>query len=411
MEQKKIASKLPYLCARLAKKADRWDIVFYQTDPSTGIRKRHRETWELNRIADKKEKAAAAKRAVAEVNRMLPHGYPYITQAEIDRRINSVSLADAIRRAMAAKESSDRYETRKDARSIGGVFLAWAKQHKLETMPAEQFTRKNAMEYMDYIGTRKTKDGKPISNTTWNNYRNKTGSLFVLLVEREIIKENPFSKVKRKAVAVKKRRKFTPEGRAAVAGWLHRHDYICLLAVTLQYYGLLRGTELRRLRKSDFDMNKGVIYLPAEKSKTSRDRWITLPETLLSLLKDERFASIPGNYLVFGYRGTPHADKECGRSYIWRHLRRCLNSLKKAGTLTDISGLSPYSFKDTGITDWLSFMSVPEVMKQAGHTNPGTTMIYYQPDPVNAAFRSAPSIFDVTPGADRGPIGHIEAAE
>ncbi len=68
-------------------------------------------------------------------------------------------------------------------------------------------------------------------------------------------------------------------------------------------------------------------------------------------------------------------------------MRKCLKALQKEGRLGDTAGLSPYSFKDTGITDWLRVMPLPDVMTQAGHTNPGTTMIYYQPDRVLQPFK------------------------
>lgn len=411
MDKKNFSQKLTYLPARISKKKDRWEIIYYQTDPS-GVRKRHRETWDLNRIKDTKERNAAAKRAVEKINSLLPHNYPHVPLLAIERKINGTTLSQAIKKAMDIKLKSDRYETTKDVNSIGGVLLAWINKNKLDSIPVEDFTRKMALEYLDYVATRKTRKGKPISNRTWNNYRNKTGSLFILLIEREEIKENPFAKIKRKKVAPKHRRKFTPEERALVANWLFKNDYYCLLAVTLQYYGLFRGTELRRMHASDFNLKKGVIFLKGEDSKTNKDRWVTIPETLLTVLLDERFTSIPQNYLVFGKEGVPHPSKPLGRSYMWRHLRNCLVDLQRQGKIKDIDGLSPYSMKDTGITEWLTSISLSDVMRQAGHTNPSTTMIYFQPDPVNEAFKNlSTSIFDANTAPDQAALSVPVQAE
>lgn len=73
----RIAEKVPYLAARLAIKKDRWEIVFYQTDPTDGKRKRHRETGDLNRIKDLRERKKQACALVTKINAMLPEGYPY----------------------------------------------------------------------------------------------------------------------------------------------------------------------------------------------------------------------------------------------------------------------------------------------------------------------------------------------
>lgn len=410
MELKKNACKLTYLPARLSTKKDRWEIVYYQTNPSTGERKRHRETCDLNRIHDLKERKKAAKQAIEKINALLPFHYPYQPASEIERKLNGHTLAQAVRMAMDIKLKTDRYETIKDVNSMGKVFLEWMKKNKVDKMPVEDFTRRHALQYMDYVATRKTKDGTNISNRTWNNYRNKTGSLFFILQEREVVKENPFTGIKKKPVTEKKRRKFSDAERAAVATWLHENDFFTFLAITLQYYGLFRGTELRRMTAGAFDLQKGLIYLKGADSKTKRDRWVTMPDTLVTILKDSRFTSIPGNWLVFGLFGKPHPTEPCGRSHVWRHLLKCLQALQKAGTITDITGLSPYSMKDTGITEWLSCMTLPEVMRQAGHTNPATTMIYYQPDRINKGFQGLnKSIFDVNQPGGQLPISEAQA--
>lgn len=397
MTEKKISGRLDYLPARLSKKADRWEIVYYATDPATGNRSRFRETWDLNRIKDLRERKVAAARAIERINALIPQGYPFKSQAEIERKTTVPTLLAAITEAIKIKLKTDVYETSKCVQSIGGVFTAWIKATKIDTMPVEDFTRKNAHDFLDYVATRTSRSGKPLSNRTWNNYRNKTGSLFYVLVDREYIKESPFSKIKRKKVAPKSRRKFTPDERAAVASWLWDNDYLCFVAITLQYFCLFRGTELRRLRASDFNIGQGSIFLPGTKSKTNLDRPVTMPLQVQQILSDTRFSSIQAGYLVFGWEGNPHPSKPCGRGYIWRHLRKCLEALKKQGLIKNMEGLSPYGFKDTGITDWLARIPLPEVMRQAGHTNPSTTMIYYQPDQISEPFRKLDAnIFDAT---------------
>lgn len=386
MDKKIFAGKQPYLPAQIQKNKDRWQIVYYQTDPATGIRKRHRETWELNLIKDEKEREAAAKRTVQRLNKhLLPAGYPYKSIAEIERRQTALTLEKAVRLAMEIRNQHDNYETRKDTNSIGGVLLGWAAKNRLANMPVADFSRRHALDYLDYVGSRKnTKTGHRVSARTWNNYKNKTATLFEYLVDREHIEANPFRKIRRKATAPKNRRRFTPHERAAIAQWLYEHNYFAFLATCLQYYGFVRGTELRRLRANAFNLATGVITIEAADTKTNRARYVNMPAHLRSVLQDERFTSIPGNYFVFGPKGKPNPTKTWGRPYLWRCMLDGLLDLQRQGTIKDITGLSPYGMKDTGISELLDGDLAPiiDVMVQAGHTTPATTMIYFQPDKV-----------------------------
>lgn len=391
MEQKKLSSKPAYLPARVAEKKDRWEIVYYQTDPADGQRKRHRETSDLNRIRDIKERRRQAAAIVARINKMLPDGYPYQTPVQIEAKKTMLTVRQAVEKALDIKLKTDKYETQKDYRSIGGMFLAWADARRVGEWPITDFTRRGALEFMDHIAERPTRKGGAVSNRTWNNYKVKISTIFNELVKREYLPENPFRGISKKPVLGKSRRKCTPEERALIAAWLWQHDYFTFLFITLEYYCLLRGTELRRLRAGDFDFQRGVIILDAEKSKTGRERFPTMTAFVREILSDQRFSRIPANFFVFGDGGAPNPRKAWGRGYAWRHLRRCLEALEKEGRVGDTTGISPYSFKDTGITDWLKLLPLPAVMQQAGHTNPGTTMIYNLPDVVNEGFQNLKS--------------------
>lgn len=387
MAQKKIAQRLAYLPARIAVKKDRWEIVYYQTDPEDGQRKRQRETGDLNRIKDLKERRRQAAALVAKINTLLPDGYPFQSEEQISRRNNTLTLRAGMAMAIEIKLKTDKQETWKDYKSIGGVFVQWMEEKKMGEWPVTEFTRRSAIEFMDYVATRKSRTGAPLSNRTWNNYKIKISTIFNELVRREHIPESPFKGIGKKPVYGKSRRKCTPDERALIAAWLWQNDYYTFLFITLEYYCLLRGTELRRLRAGDFDLQRGVIVLAAAKSKTNRDRYPTMTAFVREILRDPRFTRIPTNYFVFGESGAPHPRRSWSRGYARRHLAKCLDALVAEGHLGDVTGLSPYSFKDTGITDWLRMLPLMDVMQQAGHTHPGTTMIYNQPDLVNEGFK------------------------
>lgn len=395
MEKKKLSARMGYMPARLAMKKDRWEVVYYQTDPADGVRKRHRETGDINRIPDLKERKRHAAVLIVRINAMLPDGYPYFSEESIEAQRGVPTLSAGIQMALEIKLKTDREETRKDYRSIGGVFLRWAAEGRVADLPVTGFSKRHALAFLDYVAERQTRLGAMLSNRTWNNYKTKISTVFNELVKREVIAENPFRGVTKKPVIGKSRRKCTPEERATIAEWLWKNDYFLFLFVTLEYYCLLRGTELRRLRAGDFDLARGIICLAAHNSKTKRERFPTMTEYVREILRDPRFSNIPTNYFVFGDGGVPNSKKAWPRTWAWKRFRKCLDALLESGILKDADGISPYSFKDTGITEWLRVLTLPQVMQQAGHTNPGTTMIYNQPDLVNDGFAKIKSkIFD-----------------
>lgn len=404
MAEKKMRGRLFYLPARISQKKDRWEIVYYQTNPTTGQRRRHRETWDLNRIHDLKARKKEALRIILQINSWLPHGYPYNTPDDVAKKLEVPPLARAIELAISDKVKSDKEESRKTYRSIGGGFLTWLKKQDLSDLHPGNFSRRLALEFLDHVGERRTRLGKQIGARTWNNYLGITSALFGVLEAREYIKKNPFAEIKRKPVADKARRRFQPVERAAVAGWLYRRDYFAFLACIMQYHCLFRGTELRRLRRQDFLIDRGLIRLIGEKSKTGKERWVTITPELSRVLADSRFLDIPPNFLIFGYLGRPNPSRAMGRGHVWRRMREGLLTLHRAGNLDDIEGLSPYGMKDTGITEYLQHVPLPEVMRQAGHSSANTTMLYYQPDVVSPAFAgSDASIFEAR--KSRPPAG------
>ncbi len=391
---KRTKKTLPFSPAYLSKSKHRWEIRFTQTNPATQKREPQRETWDINRITEKKHgkdwerlRMEAAKAAIKQINEWLPKGYPYVSPDEIKRLDTAPTVLQAFTSILDIKTRSDKQETNFGYKSIGGVFLAWLKSEKYESMLLENFTKRHAIQFMDYLTTRTNKDGTPLSNRTWNNYKINISGFWNEMKSRELTNDNPFATIKAKRVLKQtSRRKFLPEERVAMAEYLIDNDIFLFWAVVLEFYGLFRGTEIRRLRPRDFDFTNNLIYLEAAKSKTGNERWVTMSPFMKSVFMDPRFLKIPANYLIFGFEFKPNPTKSLSKNTLNHHHRKALLKLKDAGKLDDITGLSLYSWKNTGITHWLKLMPLVSVMNQAGHTDPATTLIYNEPDRVSQDF-------------------------
>lgn len=369
-----------YLPAQLVKAADRWYIKFYQTNPITGEYNKHKPTYNLNRIKDLRTRMKYANEKIAEINKLLPQGFPYfepeiLTDKEITPVVEAVQAACMIKCADLGTRARQAYA------GWVNLFSEWAKLKKLETLPVCKFDKERAVEFMDWLTLYKKYAPK-----TWNNQHILARSLFYVLKERGYVSENQFVGLKKKKVVSKPRRAFTKEEQRIVAQRIWEVNPFLHFGLVLQYFGHMRPVEIRRLQVMDLDFESDMVHLAAPKSKKNNlQRHMTMPAGLL-----RRYAPLlegyAGHLLVFG-RGFSPGLSPMGHNAMNRAHNRVLEQLKKEGLLTDTEKLTWYSWKNTGLTDMSDVLPLPEVQAQAGHVDPKTTMIYYERKFVRPGYR------------------------
>jgi len=110
-----------------------------------------------------------------------------------------MKLTDGLELALSIKERETRKSTILRYSSFVNRFIGYLKQREMESMKLEDFSKKDAIHYLDYVLC-----NKGVSALTRNNYLQAMKTLFYVLHEREYIQENPFAKIK-KLKATKKR--------------------------------------------------------------------------------------------------------------------------------------------------------------------------------------------------------------
>lgn len=369
MEKKK------FLPARLVKGDYRWYIIFYQTDPASGTLLPFRRTYSINRIKDKRRRIKVGNMHVNEINRLLPLGWPFV----VEEPVQNYTLLEAIQLALQAKYNTTERNTHRSYKSISKVFLEYCEKKRLAKKDVLEFTKKNAYAFLDYALVKRKLGGK-----TYNNYLIHLKALWNVMIERELADQNPWVGIKKATVLEKNRRCFNEEERRIVAKYIEERDIHMFWAILLQYYCFLRPVELRRLKFKNFDLVKGTIHVsPSINKKSKKHRLLTIPPYPLRIFRQPEFTKNPTNYFVFGEFLLPHPDKQCSHNTMNKRHKRYLRELKKNGELPTIEGLKFYSWKDTGITDHSEIVSLINLQRQAGHSKPETTLIYYQPDEIN----------------------------
>lgn len=157
----------------------------------------------------------------------------------------------------------------------------------------------------------------------------------------------------------------------------------------LQFFGYIRPVELTRLKFKNFDFQRGVVCIEAWAAKKWKKRFVTLPASILHYFKDDRFDKYPPHYFVFGVRDrvVQPSTMAAGDGMMYKRHKKILDGLKADKRLDDISGLTWYSWKDTGISMHAKRTTPLSTRDQAGHDDIKMTMVYYHQDEVNAEYR------------------------
>lgn len=383
-------------------KGARWYIDYKVFNPDTGEFSRKRKDFDLNDIADMALREAVAVRLCKYLGDLLPANPPKTaippgnTAAVCDTA--GVPLLDAVARALAIKQrENDATSTRDDYARTAAKISAWVKKNAPGCMVAD-FSRAMARKYWDAESTRRTAKGTYLRGVTLNNHLTLLGALWGEMVARDWAKENIWRHIKPAKVEEKYRRPFTDEEKRIVAQEVEKTDIWMFRGILLQYFCYIRPVELTRLRFSDFNLGSGIVCVDVRKGGSRRKHYATIPASVMHYFTRVDFSGQPANYYVFGLvdRGKNQYTVEpspvpCCENRPYKKHRKVLERLHKRGMLADISGLSWYSWKDTGISRNTHATAPISTRDQAGHKDFAITLKYYHAPQVNREYRELPN--------------------
>lgn len=378
--------KKTYLTRARLVKGRRWTIDFTCFDAETGAETRRRQDFDLNSIEDLHVREEVAARIVRNIEVFaVPKAQkaPAVPIADATTVKDAVELALSLKRRLPRRNSIKKYET------IARALLEWCRKMHYVALPVAEFGRKQARAYWDYLTTSRKYRGR-----TLNNYLATLRAMWAEMTERDMVPENPWTRIKPVRNEEKLRRPFTDEERRIVAQHIVATDYWLFRGVLLQFFCYVRPVELCRLRFRDFDLGRGLVTVREDAAKGWRKVVKTIPASVLHYFRDGRFDKVPGNYYLFGRVGEgarakmEPSPRQIDENRPYKRHQRILQRLKAAGQLTgDISGLTWYSWKDTGISMHTRKTSPVATKDQAGHTDLSVTSIYYHSEEMNEEYR------------------------
>jgi len=378
-------AKKIFVRARVVKGSS-WYIDYTVWDRKNDTETRHRRDFALNEISNLEIRAEVAQRLADYIEVFAGNSH----EKHPGKKEDIVTVRKALDAALAEKLKSPRKNTHRTYSSTYRMFLTYCKQSQMDETPIKDFTKRHALEYWDYLtGLDKYK------SRTLKNYRINLNSLWNEMIGRELTEMNPWKSIKNPISEEKTRRPFTDEERKIVAIEAEKTDYWLFRAIILQFYCYIRPVEITRLKFKDFDLVIGTVTVQAGNAKKWKKRTATIPASVMHYFIDGRFDQYPVNYYMLGKfdQGKQNYMLEpclvpIDDDRMYRRHKKLLTRLLENGKLRDTTGLSWYSWKDTGISKHARNTSPVATKDQAGHKNLAMTSLYYHAEEINMEYQN-----------------------
>jgi integrase len=365
---KKLAEKEnmhPFRAARLADRGGdikkRWYINYYVWDVQRNslVRKQY---YEINNYKTATERYAAARIAVKQINEMLEKGF-HIDDAKLEEQkelknitmIKAIELALEIKKPKIAQSSYRSFngvvdDTKKYLNNFGGNLAVanWKKSHSIK--------------FLDYLRT-----DKKLGAASINKYRALLQALFSLLVEREIVENNPWKGIKSEKVVESNANIAFELGQVkTIMDALRKRDPKLLSFVQIMFYTFMRPNELRLTKVKSVDIIERKIFVPAEISKNRKSAFIDIPEQLIPTLTPLLENKAPNEMLFTNKKGKAFPENVMYHSH-----RRLLIRLNMYNDHT------LYSWKHTGVVQaFKNGVNIKSIQLQCRHASISQTDTY-----------------------------------
>ena len=344
----------------------RWYIEFYAWDVQISklVRKRY---YEVNNITSEQDRRIYANRIIQQLNKLLKEGYHFdvnkVPSPAESEETRTYTLSDAVDYALEIKKPSIRSSSYPSYKNTVKLFKKWASDYRLNDMEVVYFDKLRAVYFDDYITVECGYAAKTV-----NGHVSYLKSLFQVLVEREIILNNPFKNLKKhKEGESRKNMAFNEEQMDGIKKILEKKDPGLWLFIQFIYYCYLRPNEVRQLKHSYLQMDKNQIFIPGYISKNCKDGYVTIPESFSNVIVESKEFKSALEYLFQSRDEVKPISKNVMGSRF-HNLTKDLN-LSKDYTL--------YSWKHSGVVAaYKAGIDIKTIQSQCRHQSLEQTDIY-----------------------------------
>jgi integrase len=235
----------------------------------------------------------------------------------------------------------------------------------LEHVPINQITRRNIKDIL-----RNQEQMRGISEDRYNKYLSMLSPLFDILIEDEVIENNPTLKIKKYTITREPREILTEQEKIEVSNHLHENFYSFWRFMVIFIYSGAREVELLRVKVKDVDLKKLEYKVLIKKgrlnvivTKPINKHISYLWKELINELKivDNRKVFSHPNDCIFS-KGLVWGEKSISRAQITRRWK--VHVKDKLGVTADF-----YAFKHAYLDKVSEVLTLKDAQKLASHTS------------------------------------------
>ena len=156
---------------------------------------------------------------------------------------------------------------------------------------------------------------------------------------------------------------------ARLAEYLKKDDLFFYLACLMEYYTMIRPSELVNLKVGDIHIEKQAIYVDGSFSKNYKSSLVGLNDAIMRVIIHLDIASYPSDYFLFSDYFMPGKVQKRADMFNkkWKKVREALGWPRC---------YQFYSLKDSGIRDLANAEGVVVARDQARHSDVAVTNKY-----------------------------------
>ncbi|MCO5248461.1 MAG: phage integrase N-terminal SAM-like domain-containing protein [Chitinophagales bacterium] len=256
------------------KKGKELYVEYFCKSPFTGVMKRFRIR--LNHLKmTVSDKILYAENICMEINEKLLNGWnPEIS--ELDTKLKYKTAKQAFDEFMEFKKSDNlRPDTLRAYKSFIDNFLNFLDNRYKKQVFIAQMDNAVVGEFLISLSKGK------IRPRTYNNYVNGLKTIFDHLVNHGYRDTNPFRAIKKKRNPIKSRMYLNENEKDKIFNYLIENDRNFCRIMLMSYYTLLRRTEITKVRVGFINLQRQILYVPAEISKNRKDYNVTILSKLV----------------------------------------------------------------------------------------------------------------------------------
>lgn len=285
----------------------RWYVYFSYRNPSTGKLERSKNIYgKTNTFKTKEDRISVLTTYRKKLLQLLKKGYnPYADNSELFKNTHSAStdktsessissepsikpsstdellppsmqIKEALDFGLSLKEKLVNPTTKRSYQSKVKLFLKWLSESHPEIKTVVQLNKQLMTSFLNSVLTKTSARNR-------NNFRTELGSVFQVLEDNEIIKENIIKKIPVLKAIPKRNKPYTKEVQKEIFNHLEQNDEILLLFIKFVSFGFMRPIEVCRIQIKDIDLNNKTVKF---KAKNSGFKTKLLPQLLWEELPD-----------------------------------------------------------------------------------------------------------------------------